>query len=68
MAKKVFMEGSIEEFDDQEEIEIEKGKLFNFICSYTEGYSIDFELPQLQKGEVIIASGYRLSSSQFSYS
>ncbi len=60
--QEVFMESSNEEFDDLEEI---KASYFSFVCSYTEGY-IDFEQHHPQKGQVIIASGYRLSSSQFS--
>ncbi len=50
--QEVFMEGSNEEFDDLEEIKVEKGKLFQLRLF-------------AQKGLVIIASGYRLSSSQF---
>ncbi len=49
MAKKSSWRASNEEFDDLEEIKVEKGKL----CSYTEGF-IDFEQHQPQKGQVLL--------------
>ena len=60
--QEVFMEGSNEEFDAWRDEDRTKQAIF--ICLHTEGYCIDFQLPQ--KGH--IAPGYRLSSSQFSNS